>query len=159
MRQGCFFFHYSLATLTTNWDQIFTGLLFCAYVETHQVRRLVYDNYRRCPVSLKILPVIKTIFNFKNILWFGVKQRNWLEWDWNQLPLDLHWRLYIFLCCFIHVFVVYFSGKHFLVSSRCTSSRSKMTSISELVIQDPQLARTYQRLSIILCGLGNLKPR
>ena len=33
-------------------DQIFTGMLFCAYVEIHQVRRQVFDNYQRCPVSL-----------------------------------------------------------------------------------------------------------
>ena len=49
--QGCFFFHYYLATSTTNWAQIFTGLLFYAYVEIHQVRRLVFDNYQQCPVS------------------------------------------------------------------------------------------------------------
>ena len=36
-RVYCFFFHYNLATSTTNWAQIFTGLLFYAYVEIHQV--------------------------------------------------------------------------------------------------------------------------
>ena len=41
-----FFFHSYLATPTTNWAQIFTGLLFCAYVEIHQVRRLVFDVYQ-----------------------------------------------------------------------------------------------------------------
>ena len=37
----------------TNWAQIFTGLLFYAYVEIHQVRILVFDNYKTCPVPLK----------------------------------------------------------------------------------------------------------
>ena len=32
MQQGCLFFCYSLPTLTTNWVQIFTGLLIFAYV-------------------------------------------------------------------------------------------------------------------------------
>ena len=41
----CFFFHYYLATSTTNWAQIFTGLVFYAYVKIHQV----------CPGSLKLL--------------------------------------------------------------------------------------------------------
>ena len=40
-----FFFHYSLATLTIDWAQIFTGLLFYAFVEIHQVKRLIFDNY------------------------------------------------------------------------------------------------------------------
>ena len=44
--QGCFFFHYYLATSKTVWAQIFTGLLFYAYVETHQLWRLVFDNYQ-----------------------------------------------------------------------------------------------------------------
>ena len=52
VRQGCFFFHFSLPTLTTNWAQIFTGLLFYEYVEIHQVRRLVFDNYQTCLVLL-----------------------------------------------------------------------------------------------------------
>ena len=38
-------FHYYLATSKTNWAQIFIGLLFYAYVEIHQVRRLVFDIY------------------------------------------------------------------------------------------------------------------
>ena len=29
----------------TDWAQIFTGLLFYAYVEIHQLWRLVFDNY------------------------------------------------------------------------------------------------------------------
>ena len=36
----------------TDWAQISTGLLFNAYVEIHQVRRLVFDNYQQCPLSL-----------------------------------------------------------------------------------------------------------
>ena len=39
-----FFFHYYLATSTTNCAQIFTALLFYAYVEIHQVRRVVFDK-------------------------------------------------------------------------------------------------------------------
>ena len=54
------FFHILFATSTTNWVQIFTGLLFCAYLEIHKVRILVFDNYQRCPVSLKQLSVIIT---------------------------------------------------------------------------------------------------
>ena len=53
--KGCFFFHYYLPTLITDWAQIFTGLLFYAYVEIHKVRRLVFDNYQYCPVFLKAL--------------------------------------------------------------------------------------------------------
>ena len=54
MQQGCFFFHYSLATSMTNWVKIFTDLLFYAYVGIHQVRILVFDNYQRCPVPLNL---------------------------------------------------------------------------------------------------------
>ena len=36
----------------TDWAQIFTGLLFHAYVEIHQERKLVLDNYQKCPGSL-----------------------------------------------------------------------------------------------------------
>ena len=50
---GWFFFHYYLATSTTNWAQIFTGLLFYAYVAIHLMRRRVFDNYQQCPVSLR----------------------------------------------------------------------------------------------------------
>ena len=52
--QGCFFFHCYYATSTPNWVKIFTGLLFCVYVEIHQVRRLVFDNYQVCPVLSKL---------------------------------------------------------------------------------------------------------
>ena len=46
-RQGCLFSHYSLQTLTSKIEiKILTGLLFCAYVEIHQVRILVFDNYQ-----------------------------------------------------------------------------------------------------------------
>ena len=43
---GCFFFHYYLASSMTDWAQTFTGLLFHAYVEIHQLWRLVFDNYQ-----------------------------------------------------------------------------------------------------------------
>ena len=50
IQQGCVFFtQYSLATSITNRAQIFTGLLFNADVGIHQVRILVFDNYKRCP--------------------------------------------------------------------------------------------------------------
>ena len=44
--KGVFFFHYYLATSMTDWAQIFTGLLFYAYVEIHQLWRLDFDNYQ-----------------------------------------------------------------------------------------------------------------
>ena len=47
-----FFFHYSPTNSMTNWAQMFTGLLFCAYVEIHQVKILIVDNYQTCPVPL-----------------------------------------------------------------------------------------------------------
>ena len=56
VRQGCLFLPcYYLATSTTNWVPILTGLLFYAYVGIHQlVRRLVLDNnYQMCPVPLR----------------------------------------------------------------------------------------------------------
>ena len=49
-------FFLSLLILFSNFDDWlssnFHRLLFCAYVEIHQVRRQVFDNYQRCPVSL-----------------------------------------------------------------------------------------------------------
>ena len=44
--KGVFSFIIIFATSTTDWAQIFTGLLLYAYVEIHQVRRLVFDNYQ-----------------------------------------------------------------------------------------------------------------
>ena len=44
MRQECFFFHYYLANSMTDWAEIITGLLFCAYVEIQQ------------------LPIVSTVF-------------------------------------------------------------------------------------------------
>ena len=53
VQQGRFCFHCALiANLTTNWAQIFTGLLCYAYFEIHQEWTLVFDNYQACPVSL-----------------------------------------------------------------------------------------------------------
>ena len=51
VRLGCFFFHYSLATLTTKWVQTFTALLLYAYVEIQQVRSRVFDKgfYKNVP--------------------------------------------------------------------------------------------------------------
>ena len=59
------FFHYYLATSTTNWAQIATGLLFYADVQIHQVRRLVVDNYHRYPVSLILFFLL-----WKAALWY-----------------------------------------------------------------------------------------
>ena len=52
--QGLFFFHHSYPRnfddrLSSNFHRC---VLFCAYVDTHQVRRLVFDNYQWCQVSL-----------------------------------------------------------------------------------------------------------
>ena len=61
-------FHYCLATSMTNWLQIFTGMSFYAYIEIHQVRRLVVDNYKKCPVSLNIFLNLK--MQNKVLYWF-----------------------------------------------------------------------------------------
>ena len=69
---------WNLKTLDTMGSQIFTGLLFYAYVEIHQVRRLVFDNYQRCPVSLSprlalclfvLLPFIKCSYHKEVGVW------------------------------------------------------------------------------------------
>ena len=57
------FFYYSLATWMTNWFQIFTGLLFYAYVGIHQVRRLIFDKYGSSFWQILAL-YIKTILLF-----------------------------------------------------------------------------------------------
>ena len=58
------------------WAQIFTGLLFYAYVGTHQVRTLVFDNYpkgeqdlldKRAPARTRRV-IIRTI---NNTQWFN----------------------------------------------------------------------------------------
>ena len=60
-----------LATPTTNRAQIFTGLIFDAYVEIQQVRRLVFDNYQ---VSTS------TVFNCGVFLALGIMlAKNQLE--------------------------------------------------------------------------------
>ena len=66
VQQGCFSFLILL-------QPIFTDLLFYAfYVEIHQVRILVFDNYRRCPVSLTArLPTISQKY-FKFTLRQGI---------------------------------------------------------------------------------------
>ena len=46
-----FFFNYYLATSTTDWAEIFTGLLFYAYVEIDQLNS-----------SLWQLPIVSTVF-------------------------------------------------------------------------------------------------
>ena len=49
----------------TNWAQIFTGLLFYAYVEIHQVRILVFDKTCSCAFTHEIL-------HFMNIALFDL---------------------------------------------------------------------------------------
>ena len=54
MWQGCFSFHYYLATLSTNWVQIFHRIviLCICMLRYTKGRRLVFDNYQSCQVSL-----------------------------------------------------------------------------------------------------------
>ena len=88
--QGRFYFHYSLATLTTNWAQIFTGLLFYAcktgltITDTNSVKAWFYsqtfwDFYIFCWWCIKwrwVMPsLIFCIFGFyqcnSNIVFWG----------------------------------------------------------------------------------------
>ena len=62
VQQGCFFFHYFLATLMTHWAQIFTGLLFSAYVGIHQVGYLSLTI--RLPSVYLPLKAVDTIGNY-----------------------------------------------------------------------------------------------
>ena len=48
--KGVFFFQLSRNSDDQSRSN-YTGLLFYRYVEKHQVRRLVFDNYQKCPVS------------------------------------------------------------------------------------------------------------
>ena len=50
--KGVFFFQLSRNSDDQSRSN-YTGLLFYRYVEKHQVRRLVFDNYQKCPLSLK----------------------------------------------------------------------------------------------------------
>ena len=54
VQQGCFFFHYFLATVMTNYfESKFSQICyFMHYVETHQVGMQVFDNYQTCPGSI-----------------------------------------------------------------------------------------------------------
>ena len=61
LQQGCFSFIIRWPILMTNWDQIFIGLLFYAYVGIHQVGLLVFDNYQRC-VPSAFRPELSTVF-------------------------------------------------------------------------------------------------
>ena len=84
VQQCCLFLHYSCATLTTNgnWVQIFTDLLFYAYmyVGKHQVRCLVFDNNQMCR------GYTNEIYNNKT---YNLKTKN---------KRNTHWRA---LYCFI----------------------------------------------------------
>ena len=51
----------------THWAQIFTGLLFYAYVEIHQVRRLLFDNYQKWNCQRPVFSLVKTCENLKSI--------------------------------------------------------------------------------------------
>ena len=62
VRQWCFFFHYSLAFLATNWGKVFKGLLFlCICRETRS------EN-----TGLWQLPIVSSVFN------------------WNLTPINSH---------------------------------------------------------------------
>ena len=68
------FFHYSLATSTTNWVQIVTNLLFCAYVETELTNWLNWSlritkgiqclKKRKWPIHLVLLLKLMAIQTF-----------------------------------------------------------------------------------------------
>ena len=99
------------------WVQIFTGLLFDAYVEIHQVRRLVFNNNQRCPVPLNVAyseisratkkwtrvwikHFCNTFVNEHRVHWVEIqtKQRCFFLYNW-FVPLlsyywfNLHWHL------------------------------------------------------------------
>ena len=69
LQQGCFFFYYSLAPSFTNWVKSFTDLLLFAYVGIHQVKILVFDNYYRCPMPLKVTVIQDSSSLFHIMLW------------------------------------------------------------------------------------------
>ncbi len=58
----------------TKWAQIFTGLLFYAYVGIHQVRILVFDNYRKHTLPLTINPdvIITSIYSYRPYITIGL---------------------------------------------------------------------------------------
>ena len=56
-----FFYYFYLATSTTNWVQIFTGLLFYACWDTPSEETGLWQYYQRCPVSLKSLSSDKSL--------------------------------------------------------------------------------------------------
>ena len=65
VQQGCFF---SIIILQLQWAQIFKDFLFYAYVTIHLVRKLVFDNYQRCPVPLTVSRNSGlTVRNVKNV--------------------------------------------------------------------------------------------
>ena len=68
--QGCFFFHYYLATSTTDWAQIFTGFFLCTCWNTPTVK-----------TSLWQLPIVSTVFLRHNN---SIKIE---EWNKNNKPL------------------------------------------------------------------------
>ena len=66
--KGVFFFHSYLATPTTNWAQIFTGLLFYAYVERYTkwedwsltiINSVAGDRFKDNALSLNLSPALK----------------------------------------------------------------------------------------------------
>ena len=91
MLQECFFFHYYLATSTTNWAQIFTGLLFNAYVETgpnsiellkHKILHkqqnpcLVKSDYRPRLHSIVMLSKQRLNTSHKQCIWHEILASN-----------------------------------------------------------------------------------
>ena len=84
--QGCFFFHYYRATSTTDWAQIFTGFLFYAYVEVHQVRRL--------PICASIL---QRRFLHSIGRWWWIVSTVFKGWPWRNMVKGIFVYIYIFL--------------------------------------------------------------
>ena len=84
----------------TNWAQIFTGLVFYAYVGIHQARILVYDNKQTCPVPLIAKSsreqkyFAKVIPRFRKRQLLNEKQKNQVGF------FEMSgWTLFLFLFC------------------------------------------------------------
>ena len=66
----------------------------CAYVEIHQVRRLVFDNYQRCLVSLSLAFIMA--FNSSNMECYTLTL-----WDWTyKIPaIPFIWKAFTAIAC------------------------------------------------------------
>ena len=138
MQQGCLIVHYFLETLTTNWVQIFTGLLFNAYVGIHHVRKLVFDNYWTCPVPLtKNYPCLSQSCSSRAtsthcvILTFAAyPHRPWIDVHLNAtVPPPGLLRLWDFSCfCYIRVY----TPPPLNLSNHCTHTKMAVMSLWSL---------------------------